>query len=126
MTRFRLLCLPLLAAFLASCHVYHMPIQQGNFLPEDAPKHIKIGMSQSDLVDTLGTPVLKNIYKDHRVIYIYSLQPAHRWNVKLTRKRRKPIAYIQKQLVIVIQNGHVKSYHFKENEAAKRSSAGEW
>ncbi len=107
-----------------------MPIQQGNFLPAEAASHIQVGMSEKKLINKLGDPVLTNIYKDHRVIYVYTLRPAHRWHVSFRKARNSTAyqknAYLRKQLIVVLKNKRVVSYHFDSNQAAKDLSIGEW
>lgn len=64
--------------FLAGC-VYHQPIEQGNVLSAKKAATVKMGMTKSQVVTTLGHPVMENMYKDNRLVYVYTLQtsPTH-------------------------------------------------
>ncbi len=61
-------------ATLCGC-VYHQPFQQGNILSPAKTQSIHRGMTSEEVVATLGSPVLRNIYTDNRMTYVYTDQP---------------------------------------------------
>lgn len=69
------LLLTVSAMMLCSC-VYHPPFQQGNILTPTKVQTIKPGMTSAQVITTLGSPVLKNMYVDNRMTYIYTSSPS--------------------------------------------------
>ena len=63
-------------AGLCGC-VYHPTITQGNVLTPVKMQSIQIGMTSAQVVEKLGSPVLKNVYADDHVAYIYTTQATH-------------------------------------------------
>lgn len=61
------------ATLAASC--YHIPIQQGNILPDEAVQSIHNGMSIQQVKQILGAPVLINPYVGDQLAYIYTFKP---------------------------------------------------
>lgn len=60
----------LLCTSLTAC--YTPTIVQGNKLTQANISRIKTGMSVKQVTDILGDPLLRNIYNDHRIAYVYS------------------------------------------------------
>lgn len=54
---------------------YHIPIQQGNILPNEAVQSIRNGMSIQQVKQILGSPVLINPYVGNQLAYIYTFKP---------------------------------------------------
>jgi len=54
-----------------------MNIEQGNVLTPDMVSKIHTGMTESQVKDVLGTPVLLNTFNDNRVDYIYTMKPGY-------------------------------------------------
>jgi outer membrane protein assembly factor BamE len=52
-------------------------IEQGNILTPEMVSKIHTGMSESQVKETLGTPVLLNTFNDNRVDYVYTMKPGH-------------------------------------------------
>lgn len=81
----------LIALSLVSCTKvvpYYKPeIQQGNILNPSLIAQLKPGMSQEDVTQLLGTPVLNNPYNNNQLTYIYTDQ-----------KNREP--YVQHELIL--------------------------
>ncbi|OGT26186.1 MAG: hypothetical protein A3I77_06080 [Gammaproteobacteria bacterium RIFCSPLOWO2_02_FULL_42_14] len=66
-----------IAVALALCAcVYHQPFEQGNIITRASVQSIHPGMTSQDVVAKLGSPVLKNVYDDNRMDYIYTSQPS--------------------------------------------------
>lgn len=64
--------------------VYHPPFEQGNILTPAKMQNIHNGMTSTEVVAQLGSPVLQNIYNDNRMTYVYTRQPTHR-HTEVTR-----------------------------------------
>ena len=91
----RILALILLISLLGlSACAYRPTIQQGNILSEADLHAVNRGMGLRAVVQTLGNPVLSNIYPDGRLVYIYTLQP----NREQMKKR---------QLIVTFRSGRV-------------------
>lgn len=66
-------------AFIAAtlCGCYHPEIQQGNNLTPGQIHQLKLGMSKTQVIETLGTPVMQNIFNPNVMIYISTDLPNH-------------------------------------------------
>ena len=51
--------------------VYKIDINQGNYLSQDAVDRLKVGMTQAQVRQTLGTPLLTDIFHADRWDYVY-------------------------------------------------------
>lgn len=92
---FRYLVLAFLLSSLCGCHlIFHPDVEQGNLITTYQAAAIHPGMTKEQVVAILGYPVLVNIYKDNRMLYVYTLVPGHGQVVK-------------KQLLITIYNNQV-------------------
>lgn len=58
----------------ASACVYHINIQQGNFLDQAAVDQVKSGMTRSQVRYLLGTPMVADPFNKERWDYIYYLK----------------------------------------------------
>jgi outer membrane protein assembly factor BamE len=58
----------------ASACVYHINIQQGNFLDQAAVEQVKAGMTRSQVRYLLGTPMVADSFNKERWDYIYYLK----------------------------------------------------
>lgn len=61
----------LLSLLLTAC-VYHPPIEQGNLLTPQKTEQVKRGMSMAQVINIMGSPVIKDLYHDGKVAYIYT------------------------------------------------------
>lgn len=62
---------------LSSCSLFKlhkMDIYQGNILEAQDIQQLKTGMSQAQVKDILGTPMLTNIFSPSRIDYVYTMQ----------------------------------------------------
>lgn len=69
------LCLTIF--LLAGCswfHPYQPNIQQGNLISPSMVERIKPGMTKQQVENTLGQPVLSNIFNDNHWAYVYTFQ----------------------------------------------------
>src|SRR3954464_5471471 len=54
--------------------LYHMPIQQGNFLEQRAVTQLQVGMTRSQVRYLLGTPMVPDSFDRDRWDYLYYLK----------------------------------------------------
>lgn len=80
-------------ALLSGC-VYHQAFEQGNIITPAKVQAIHRGMTAQQVEAQLGSPVLKNIYTEQRMTYIYTQQPTR--NTMIVRR-----------LIIDFQHDHV-------------------
>lgn len=74
--------LPLIAILftLNSCslfHIHKMEIEQGNIITDDTINKLHLGMTQAEVKELMGTPVLLNTFKDNRADYVYTFKPGY-------------------------------------------------
>ena len=69
--------------FLSGC-VYHQAFEQGNVLTTTKLQAIHRGMSAQAVEAKLGSPVLKNVYVDNRMTYVYTQNPKR--NMMIVRR----------------------------------------
>ncbi len=87
---------------------YRIDIQQGNIITPANASKIHKGMSTQQVINQLGTPVLKNVYYDNTIVYIYTFRAGHKKMIK-----RYMIIYLKNNRVIDINadanelNGYV-------------------
>ena len=66
------------ALLLPSCAmipVHKKDIQQGNVFTTEMTSRLHPGMSEAQVREIMGTPVLLNTFKDNRTDYVYTYQP---------------------------------------------------
>src|SRR5262245_2290307 len=90
---------------LAGC-VYHMPIQQGNFLEQRAVSQLQVGMTRSQVRYLLGTPMVPDSFDRDRWDYLYYLKIGNRSTNILHR-----------HLIVYFQDDKVAKYDNKDAEA---------
>jgi outer membrane protein assembly factor BamE len=91
----RLISILLAAVFglgLTAC--YRIPVEQGNNFKRMNFSAVHAGMTRSEVLGLLGEPVLENIYIDHQLVYVYSID-----------KRSSP--FHVKRFLVYFQNGRV-------------------
>ena len=89
----KLIAALLITLALSAC-AYHFPFSQGNVLTLSKVRSIHPGMSAQQVVGVLGAPVLKNMYANRRMTYVYTQQPT----------RNKTVV---KKLLVNFRNGAV-------------------
>lgn len=76
----KLISLTLISALLSGCSFFRphkMDIEQGNIIAPEAVKELHRGMSEAEVKDILGPPMLTNIFTPNRVEYVYTYQPGY-------------------------------------------------
>jgi outer membrane protein assembly factor BamE len=71
------------AALLSGC-VYHQQFEQGNIITPAKAQSIHRGMNAQQVEAVLGSPVLKNMYAESRMTYIYTQSPTR--NTMIVRR----------------------------------------
>lgn len=74
----------LMLALLTTACVYHPTVQQGNVITRTQAKAIHHGMTVRQVEKKLGEPILRNVFNDHRLVYVYTLQKS---NDPMTHRR---------------------------------------
>ncbi|OGO95211.1 MAG: hypothetical protein A3F10_01210 [Coxiella sp. RIFCSPHIGHO2_12_FULL_42_15] len=91
-----LTCFALASIFtLSSC--YRVPVPQGNVLPEQKVHKIIRGMTTSDIIRILGSPVLHNTFANNQAAYVYTYKTS---GSTMTLKRA--IFYLQNDRVVKV------------------------
>lgn len=68
----RLVSIFVFVAVLSSgCSLYQVDIQQGNFITPDQVAQVKPGMSQSQIRELLGTPLMTDDFRRNRWDYVF-------------------------------------------------------
>lgn len=78
--------------------VYRPPVQQGNIISSKTVAQLSSGMSQDQVLQLLGEPVLRDPYNDNRWFYVYSY----------VNNRSRLTS--QKRLTLYFHNGILQTY----------------
>lgn len=76
----KLISLTLIALILSSCslfRIHKMDIEQGNIITQEKIDQLRPGMSEMQVKEIMGTPVLINMFSPNRVDYVYTLQQGY-------------------------------------------------
>lgn len=73
------------ALLLVSGCLYHMPIQQGNFLDPGQVEQLQTGMTRSQVRFLLGTPMVPNGFDQDRWDYYYYVKVGRVWKPESKR-----------------------------------------
>lgn len=63
-----------IALTLTGC-VRKLSIEQGNIMTPETANQLHTGMTQAEVKNIMGTPILLNTFRDNRVDYIYTFKP---------------------------------------------------
>lgn len=66
----------LLSGVLISCSSYRMDVQQGNVIEESIVNRVAVGMSRSQVVDLMGSPLMQDDFQSNRWDYVFYLKKA--------------------------------------------------
>jgi outer membrane protein assembly factor BamE len=80
---------------LSGCSIYKMDIQQGNYITQEALSQVRPGMSQSQVQDVLGTPLLTDDFRQNRWDYVFYLQQSG----QLTKKSSVAVFFNEQGIV---------------------------
>ena len=76
----KMISLLLIGFTLASCsllRIHKLDVEQGNVFTQENVEKLRVGMTESEVKEVMGTPVLINIFTPNRIDYIYTLEPGH-------------------------------------------------
>ncbi len=73
----------LLGLLLSGC-IHKMDIEQGNIITQEEVSKLHRGMSETQVKNVMGTPMLMNIFSPNRIDYVYSFKAGH-GDTKVTR-----------------------------------------
>lgn len=93
----KIISLLLLGCLLSGCSIFRthkMDIEQGNVISQEDVNHLHTGMSESQVKDIMGQPILTNVFSPNRIDYVYTLQKGY-------EKR------IEKRVICVFRNGRL-------------------
>ena len=82
-----LLLMAMLLSFNSGCSLFHVhkrDIEQGNVISEQEIAKLHRGMTSQQVKQTLGAPLLTNIFTPNRMEYVYTFQAG---NEKMQVKR---------------------------------------
>ncbi len=63
--------------FALSACVHKMDIEQGNVITPEMASKLHKGMTEEQVKDVMGSPMLMNTFNDHRIDYVYTLKLGH-------------------------------------------------
>lgn len=72
--------LVLIGFILSGCSpfkTHKMDIEQGNVISQEDASKLRVGMSEAQVQEFMGTPVLINTFSNDRVDYIYTFQAGY-------------------------------------------------
>lgn len=76
----KIISLVLIGFMLSGCsmfRVHKMDVEQGNVIKESDVDKLRIGMTESQVREVMGNPVLVNIFSPHRLDYIYTCRQGY-------------------------------------------------
>jgi outer membrane protein assembly factor BamE len=65
---------------LSSCsylQIHRMEIEQGNIITPEALSKVHTGMSEAEVKNIMGEPVLANVFDANRLTYVYTYKPGY-------------------------------------------------
>ena len=74
--------------------VRKMTVEQGNIMTPEMTSQIHKGMTQAEVRNIMGTPLVLNTFRDNRVDYVYTIKPGG-------------AATSEKRLTLIFQNDHL-------------------
>jgi outer membrane protein assembly factor BamE len=73
----KILALFIVLLALSGC-LRKMNIEQGNILTPEQVSKIHTGMTENQVKEVLGSPILLNTFNDNRIDYVYTLKEGHK------------------------------------------------
>ncbi len=99
-----------LAAFLlltASCSMHRIDVQQGNIITPEMIAELRPGLSKTQVIRLLGTPLIVDVFDDDRWVYLYSLQTSRgrieRYHVLIEFESGKVVHLEEPALVLELE-----------------------
>lgn len=94
----KIISLALLGMLLSGCFFrpHKMDIEQGNIITQENAGRLHIGMTDAEVRNAMGTPVLVNLFSADRMEYIYTFQTGYKDRT-------------QKHISLIFYHGRVKA-----------------
>ncbi len=67
----------ILMVFALSSCIHKMDIEQGNVITPEMVSKLHTGMTEEQVKNIMGTPMLLNTFDDNRIDYVYTFKPAY-------------------------------------------------
>jgi len=99
----KIITILILVSLITSCslfHIHRMDIEQGNVITPEKVKALHVGMTQGQVKELMGTPILINIFDANRMDCVYTYQTAS----------EKPV---EKSLTLLFQNGVLREISYR-------------
>lgn len=77
----KMISLTLIGCFLSGCsflQTHRIDIEQGNVFTQADINKLHPGMSQDQVKEIMGSPMLINIFSPNRIDYVYTFQSGHK------------------------------------------------
>jgi outer membrane protein assembly factor BamE len=58
-------------------HVHKMDIEQGNVITAEMVSKVRLGMTEAEVRNIMGSPVLTNVFNPNRMDYVYTYKPGY-------------------------------------------------
>lgn len=75
---YRLLLTTILILLFSACSIHKINIQQGNIVEDEQLEKLHIGMKRQQVVRILGTPLVRDPFRQDRWDYVYYFKPANK------------------------------------------------
>ncbi len=72
-----IICLLVMLTISSCSFVHKQTIEQGNYIKPETVSSLRTGMTESDVRNVMGNPVLINIFTPNEIAYVYTIQPGH-------------------------------------------------
>lgn len=95
----KIIALSLLVLALTGC-IRKISIEQGNVMTPEMTNQLHIGMSEEEVKNVMGSPMLLNTFNNNRIDYVYTFKPG---NGTMTEKK----------MTLSFQNGLLKNINEK-------------
>ena len=89
----KLLTVLFISSCLTSCQYFGVNFTQGNHVSARQVRQLKLGLSEAEVLDRLGSPLYDNSFRKERWVYVY------------TRQTRDKI--VKKRLLLDFKDGHL-------------------
>ena len=99
------LLLPLTACELGLIEPHKLDIEQGNALSQEEFESLYTGMTQAEVLEAIGAPMLKDSFHPDRWDYIYRLKPG-----KGRERHSRLTLYFRDEVLVKIDSGEYKEY----------------
>lgn len=90
-----IICLLLMLGLSSCSFIRKQTIEQGNIITPQMQSQLHTGMTEAQVRDVMGNPVLINIFTPNTIVYVYTYQKGHQ-------------AISEKRIICTFQRGRLK------------------